>query len=156
MIERPLFARRDALVGVVLLVIGVGYGLLTAALPNRSLPNTPGPAFFPWLITAAIILLSAGLLIQSLREDGHESSHVSSSPDSRLRLFALIWFVGYLVVLPYAGFLPASIPFFAGMMWFYGERNRLVLALAAIIIPCSLFYIFRYGFQILLPAGLWS
>ena len=40
-------------------------------------------------------------------------------------------------------------------MWLYGERNRLALTLATIIIPASLFYIFRLAFQILLPAGVW-
>ena len=149
------FARREAIVGAVLLVTGVVYGLLTAALPNRSLPNTPGPAFFPWLIAGALILLSAALLIRSLRHDVPEPSEASSDPDSKRRLFTLIWFAGYLLAIPYAGFLPASVPFFAGMMWFYGERNRLMLALAAIIFPGSLFYLFRYGFQILLPAGAW-
>jgi putative tricarboxylic transport membrane protein len=150
-----LFARRDALIGVILLVIGVIYGVLTSALPNRSLPNTPGPAFFPWLITGAFIFLSAALLIRSLRDGVHASRHVSTARDSRLPIFALTWFVIYLAALPFTGFLPASIPFFAGMMWFYGERSPLVLILAAIIVPSSLFYLFRHGFQILLPAGVW-
>ena len=150
-----LIVRRNAAVGAVLLVIGVIYGLMTAALPNRSLPNTPGPAFFPWLIAGGLILLSAALLARSLLNDGDESPHASSVPFASRRLLTLIWFVVYLVLLPYAGFLPASIPFFAGLMWQYGERNRLVLALAALIVPVSLFYIFRYGFQILLPAGTW-
>jgi len=150
-----LFARRDALIGVILLVIGVIYGVLTAALPNRSLPNTPGPAFFPWLITGAFIFLAAALLIQSFRDDAHVSLRVSTAGDSRLPVFALTWFVIYLGALPFTGFLPATIPFFAGMVWFYGERSPLVLILAAIIVPSSLYYLFRHGFQILLPAGAW-
>ena len=151
-----LLARRDAVVGIVLLAIGIIYGLLTASLPNRSLPNTPGPAFFPWLITGALILLSAALLIRALLDTRKNTRHFAAEHDSRLRVITLIWIVAYIGILPYAGFLLASIPFFAVMMWFYGERNRIVILLAAVIIPGSLAYLFRYGFQILLPAGIWQ
>lgn len=148
-------ARRDAIVGAILLVIGVVYGLMTASLPDRSLPNTPGPAFFPWLITAGLLVLSVALLARPLTVDGYGSSQASSDRFVYRRVVFLIWFGVYLVMLPYAGFLPASVPFFVGLMWLYGERNRLALTLATIIIPACLFYLFRLGFQILLPAGAW-
>ena len=148
-------ARRDAIVGAILLVIGVVYGLMTASLPDRSLPNTPGPAFFPWLITAGLLVLSVVLLARPLTVDGYGSSQASSDRFVYRRVVFLIWFGVYLVMLPYAGFLPASVPFFVGLMWLYGERNRLALTLATIIIPACLFYLFRLGFQILLPAGVW-
>jgi len=146
--------RRDAIAGAILLVIGVVYGLLTASLPNRSLPNTPGPAFFPWLITVGLIVLSVALLVQSVVR-GDDSRQATSDRLASRWLLALTLFFVYLILLPYAGFLAASVPFFAGLMWLYGERNRLVLALASIAIPVGLFYIFRLGFQILLPAGVW-
>ncbi len=154
----PLLAsinRRDAVGGAIPLVIGVTYGLLTVALPNRSLPNTPGPAFFPWLITAGLIVLSVALLVQSVVRDGGASRRATSDRFASKSLLAIILFFVYLIVLPYAGFLAASVPFFAALMWLYGERNRLVLALASIVIPVGLFYIFRLGFQILLPTGVW-
>ncbi len=150
-----LIARRDVIVGAALLVIGVAYGLMTASLPNRSLPNTPGPAFFPWLITVGLILLSVALLIRSLTGEGDKAPQTPSDGLADRRLLMLISFGIYLVLLPYAGFLPASVPFFAGLMWLYGELNRLVLTLATIVIPAGLFYLFRLGFQILLPAGVW-
>lgn len=150
-----ILARRNVIVGAVLLVIGVAYGLMTASLPDRSLPNTPGPAFFPWLITGGLLVLSTALLARSLTADGIDSPQTSSDRLGYRRVVFLIWFGVYLVMLPYAGFLPASIPFFVGLMWLYGERNRLALTLATIIIPTCLFYIFRLGFQIFLPAGAW-
>ena len=148
-------ARRDVVVGVVLLALGIGYGALTASLPNRSLPNTPGPAFFPWLITAAIIILSIALLLRAFGDSDPEPSRTSPDTAAKLRLFTLLWIVFYVVVLPFAGFLLASVPFFGGMMWFYGERRPVVILLASIVIPGGLLYVFRYVFQILLPTGIW-
>jgi len=151
-----LLARRDAIVGTALLTVGIAYGVLTASLPNRTLPNTPSPAFFPWLITGALIVLSAALLIRAFIGAGRESPRTAVDAESKLQAFTLVWIVLYLSALPYIGFLLASVPFFAGMMWFYGERSRVAIPLAAVIIPASLFYVFRYGFQILLPAGIWQ
>ena len=147
--------RRDAIAGAILLVFGLSYGLMTGALPNRSLPNTPGPAFFPWLITVGLIVLSVALLVQSLINDGDDARHEISDGFLSRWLVALTLFFVYLILLPYSGFLVASVPFFAALMWLYGERNRLVLALASVVIPVGLFYIFRLGFQILLPTGVW-
>jgi len=147
--------RRDAIAGAILFVIGVAYGLLTVDLPNRSLPNTPGPAFFPRLITVGLIVLSMALLVQSVVRDGGDTRRVRPDKFASQSLLALIFFFVYLILLPYAGFLAASVPFFAVLMWLYGERNLLVLALSSIVIPVGLFYIFRLGFQILLPTGVW-
>jgi putative tricarboxylic transport membrane protein len=137
------------------LVVGLTYGLMTASLPNRSLPNTPGPAFFPWLIAVGLVFLSVVLLVQSLAGDRKEPIRRSANRISVRQLVMLGLFATFLLVLPLVGFLAAGMPFFAGLMWLYGERNRLALMLAAIVAPVTVFYIFRVGFNILLPTGFW-
>jgi len=153
----PLLVRRDLLLGALLLVLGLGYGVLTAALPNRSLPNTPGPAFFPWLISAGLVLLAVALLVQALSAGREEQPKPSADPDPamRQRALALVLFAIYIVALPSAGFIVASVPFFGSLMWIYGERNRFALVFATAVLPIGLFYLFRAGFQILLPSGVW-
>ena len=147
--------RADVIAAATLLVVGLTYGFLTASLSTLSLPNTPGPAFFPWLITAGLLLLSAILLVQSLADDRREPTHTSTGPISFRRPLMLGLFCAFLVLLPVAGFLAAGIPFVAGLVWLYGERNWLVLTAAGILVPVSVLYIFRSGFNILLPTGFW-
>ncbi len=136
-----------------MLVFGIGYGVLTFALPNRSLPNTPGPAFFPTIVSGGLILFSLALISKSLRTES--SGDVAGAVFERSRTLALLGFLAFIFVLPYAGFIAASIPFFAGMMWLYGERRIVVVALSAVVVPLLLYYVFRFGFQILLPVGIW-
>lgn len=147
--------RRNIIAAIVLLGIGIWYGVLTAALPERTLPNTPGPSFFPWLITGFLMLLSAALLVQGIGRLKTEETTPPSATGSRRRVFALLWFAAYLAALPSAGFWPASIPFFAGLMVLYGARSRLVVVAVAVVVPLLLFFLFRYGFQIFLPRGVW-
>lgn len=148
-------ARRNIFAALVLLSVGIVYGVMTAFLPDREMPNTPGPAFFPWLITGGLIVLAMALLIRGLitvRNGSGQASPVGIAYNGR---FALIWFAAYLAALPYAGFVPASVPFFAGLMILYGGRNKLFVVLAAVAVPVATFYLFRYGFHILLPQGIW-
>jgi len=59
--------RKNIIAAVVLIVFAILYGVLTANLPVRTLPNTPDPSFFPWINTAVVLVLSVWLLVQGLR-----------------------------------------------------------------------------------------
>ncbi len=149
-------AHKNIAAAIGLLAFTGWYAVLTAGLPERAvMPNTPGPSFFPWAITAVLGALSVTLLVQGVlglkRGDG-----VSARPrDAGMPVLALASFAIYLLVLPYLGFVAASVIFFATAMWLYGSRNPLVIAAGAIAGPLLLFLLFRYGFNIILPRGLW-
>ena len=58
---------------LVCLAFGLLYGYLTTGLPIRTLPNTPGPPFFPWILTVAMLVLSAAWFFSSLKISDVES-----------------------------------------------------------------------------------
>jgi hypothetical protein len=147
-------ARRELAAACILLIVTAVFGWLTIGLPDRALPNTPGPAFFPGLITLSLAALSIALLVRSLRAAGQEQATLAVPLTSR-SWAALGAFIVYLIAMPMLGFLTASVPFFAVMAWLYGERRLIVVALTAVVVPVALSLIFRSGFQILLPRGLW-
>ena len=62
-------------------------------------------------------------------------------------------FAVYLAALPFLGFLPASVPFFGGLMLVSGERRIAFIAVAAIAVPVFLYSLFAFGFQIPMPSG---
>ncbi len=146
-------ARRDLIAALVLLGFTAGFGLLTLRLPDRGLPNTPGPAFFPGLITLALGILTIALLVRSLRGIAVEPAVLPGAVATR-GWIAIGAFVVYLIVMPALGFLFASVPFFAVLTWVYGERRLAVVTLTSIAVPVALLVIFRSGFQILLPSGI--
>ncbi len=144
--------RRNLIAALVLLALGAGYGILTTQLPVRSLPDTPGPPFFPWINTIVILALSATLLVQSLvGEDGP----VPAPAAGRQRaIWALGAFVVYLATLPGLGFILATAPFFAVLMALFGETRPLRVAAGAFITTGILYVLFRHGFAVFLPTGL--
>ena len=145
---------KNVIAALALLALASWYGVLTADLPERTIPNTPGPSFFPWIITVSLAVLSAALLVRGARSARRGEALVQGGKPARLALAGLAWFALYLAVLPSVGFPLASVPFFAGLMWLYGERRPLWIAAASLALPVILYLVFRDMFQILLPPGL--
>ena len=145
--------KRNIIAGLFLTVLGLIYGYLTAGLPERSLPNMPGPSFFPWIITLCLLVLSVSLVAQGLRMAADDPR--PGDPDERP--FPAFLFLGvfavYLALLPFFGFLLASIPFFAVLMALYGETRKLWIASLSLGVPVFLFMLFRDVFNIPLPRG---
>ncbi len=149
--------KRNIIAGLFLTVLGLTYGYLTTGLPERSLPNMPGPSFFPWIITFCLLVLSVSLLVQGLRmaADDPISKPGPEKPDGgSLPAFIFLGvFAVYLALLPFLGFLLASIPFFAVLMALYGETRKLWIASLSLGCPVFLFLLFRDVFNIPLPRG---
>ena len=141
--------------GLALLVFASWYAYLTGNLPDRGvMPNTPGPAFFPTIISGAIFVLAAGLVVQGFTEGRSAEAHLAEPGENRNAIAAICAFLTYLAALPYAGFIVASVPFFAVLMFLYGSRNRVMMGIASIVFPVALYIVFRHGFQIILPRGI--
>ena len=147
--------RRNLLAGALLLAVGIGYGLAAGQLPDRTLPDTPGPAFLPWLIAIGLTSLSAGLVLHSLIAPLVRSGVSRDYRMPRRGWLALGSFAAYLLLLPYAGFVLASVPFCGSLVVLYGERRRLIAVAGAVLVPLALFVVFGAGFQVLLPRGSW-
>jgi hypothetical protein len=150
--------RRNIIAAIVLLALGLAYGLLITGLPLRTLPNTPDPSFFPWINAAILLALAAALLVQGLFFTAGDEEQTEGIPARRQLpvLWVLAAFVAYLIALPPLGFVVATVPFFAALMVAYGERRALWLGAGALGVPILLFVVFRYGFGVLLPRGLLS
>ena len=148
-------AHRNIVAGLSLLVFACWYAYLAGNLPERDvMPNTPGPAFFPTIIVASVLVLSLALVVSGWRGLQPEASAKMAEFASRDGAYAIGAFLVYLAVLPYAGFIVASIPFFAVLMFLYGTRSPAVIGAVAVIMPLILYTVFRHGFQIVLPRGI--
>ena len=145
--------RKNIIAAVVLIACAVLYGVLTANLPARTLPNTPDPSFFPWINTVIILALSVWLLARGLKLPATERA--PNVPGRHRRAaWALGAFVAYVAVMPGLGFLLATAPFFAVMMVLFGERRPFRVGGGAVFATVLLYVLFRHGFGVFLPRGL--
>lgn len=147
--------RRSLVVALALLMFAAWYGIETAKLPKRTLPYSPDPAFFPWVLVIVLALLALMLLIAGLRAKDGTKLLPTDRAHLRYPLIALSGFLLFLLLLPKLGFLGAGVPFFIGLMLLAGERRIWWLVGAGVSGPLLLFMLFHHIFHILLPRGMW-
>ncbi|MDG2205826.1 MAG: tripartite tricarboxylate transporter TctB family protein [Alphaproteobacteria bacterium] len=145
--------RKNSIAAIVLIVFAASYGVLTAGLPVRTLPNTPDPSFFPWINMATILILSVWLLVRSLRRPKETALDTDTAERNRI-ITAMGVFVIYLATMPTLGFILATLPFFAAMMVLFGERRPIYVGTGTIAVTAALYLLFRHGFGVFLPRGL--
>lgn len=145
--------QKNIIAAVVLIACAILYGVLTAKLPVRSLPNTPDPSFFPWINTVIILTLSVWLLARGLKQPATERAP-DETGQRRRAAWALGAFVAYVAIMPSLGFILATAPFFAVMMVLFGERRPLWVGGGAVCATVLLYVLFRHGFGVFLPRGL--
>jgi putative tricarboxylic transport membrane protein len=149
-------ARRNTIAAIVLMLIGIGYGVLTTHLPTREIDQTTEPSFFPGVVAVCLLVLSAVLLFQGIRADADSRRPAAFGPavGAGRYVAGLAAFLVYLALLPALGFLAANVLFFAVLMVVYGERRPTWLAIGSLGVSLVLFFLFRELFQIRLPAGI--
>jgi len=144
--------RKNIIAGVVLILISLTFGYLTSQLPNRIVGGDPGIAFFPWIITLSVLFLSIAMTVQgwlSIRQ-GEAATTTWQPPPTRV-IAMIVLYIVFITLLPYLGFLVASVPFFTILMFLYGGRHKALLILAGPCIPIAIYFLFRHVFLIPLP-----
>ena len=148
---------RNLVAGLVLCAVTAGYASLIGSIPDRTLPNTPGPSFMPWIVTAAMAILSLCLVVQSaiaiMRDSAAAKLAGFASFDSSSVLL-LIALAAFVAAVPVLGFLLAGVAFFAVAMILFGARNPVMIIASAIAVPLFLLLLFRHVFSIILPSGI--
>lgn len=145
--------QRNIVAAVALILLSMAYGYMTSKLPIRTLPDTPDPAFMPWINTILLCGLGVLLLWQALgKTETDDADRPGTVINARTGAFLAV-FVGYIALLPVLGFVLASIPFFAIVMMLFGERRRSWILIGSVAGPLLMFAIFRHGFDIVLPRG---
>lgn len=107
-----------------------------------------GAGFFPIMLSIGIILFA----IVDLTVDGDPEFELS---EIDLRPVAIIsgLLVGYLLLMPYTGFLVGTMVFLPIVLYYSDVRSKLILAALSIGLPILLFYIFSRIFLVRLPEG---
>jgi putative tricarboxylic transport membrane protein len=150
-----IMGQKNIIAGVVLILISLTFGYLTSQLPQRTVGGDPGITFFPWIIALSVLVLSIAMTIQGwliIRQGEAQGETETTWQRPPTRVIAMIvLYVVFIALLPYLGFLVASVPFFTILMYLYGGRHKVLLTLAGPCIPIAIYFLFRHGFLIPLP-----
>ncbi|AOE63063.1 tripartite tricarboxylate transporter TctB family protein [Pseudomonas corrugata] len=151
------YKRNELIAGLAMLGAGVAYLVLTLNLPRRSFVDA---AFVPWLLAIALCLLGALQLWawRKLPDQSAEPAEKTEQIDYPTVFKSLALVLLYTALLEPVGFIVMTVLYlyaqFIVLTPAEQKVKHLLYAFIAVVSSVLIFYIFRHGFDLLLPVGL--
>lgn len=151
------YKRNELLIGMAMLAVGLGYLFMTMALPRRGFVDS---AFVPYILAIALCLLGTLQLLagKKLPKNAAKADQEKAVIDylSVIKSFALV--IIYVALLEKVGFVIMTALYlyvqFIVLTPLDQKANHLLYTAIAVIASVSIYFLFRQGFDLLLPAGL--
>ncbi|KKA07953.1 hypothetical protein VP02_10820 [Pseudomonas ogarae] len=151
------YKRNELIAGLAMLGAGIAYLVLTLNLPRR---GTVDAAFVPWVLAVALCLLGA-LQLWVWRKLPDKSAEPVEKPEAIdyptvIKSMALVLL--YTALMVPLGFVITTVLYLYAQFIVLTPADEKVkhlrYALIAVVSAVLIFYIFRHGFDLLLPVGL--
>lgn len=151
------YKRNELLIGLAMLAVGLGYLFMTMALPRKGFVDS---AFIPYVLSGTLCLLGALQLLawKKLPQAAAKADQDKATIDylSVIKSFALV--IIYVSLLEPVGFPIATALYlyvqFIVLTPLDQKTNHLLYGVISIVASVSIYFLFRQGFDLLLPAGL--
>ncbi|MGN0268538.1 MAG: tripartite tricarboxylate transporter TctB family protein [Lachnospiraceae bacterium] len=162
-----MFVKKYGDICVSIFYIAAALVMIVAA---RALPKSTvmdiGPDFMPLVVGVVTLILAVALLITTLInfKKNAAAAEAAGAPDcDYVRvLSSFIAILIYVFVLQPVGFILSTVVFLPVEMWILspndkrGLKDTAILALIGVVFTFAVFFLFRYGFKIVLPAGIFT
>jgi putative tricarboxylic transport membrane protein len=138
----------DKIASGLLLLLSAAVFVISADFPRG--PGETSPAFFPRLIVSLIALFALVQLVQSIQFDVEEAHEITLSNVGTVAIAAGL-VIGYIVVMPFLGFLLSTIAFLVVSMHFSGVDRVSRSVPISIGLALALHYVFVVFLRVPLP-----
>ena len=145
--------------GMVMLLLGLAVILLLIPIgvdePRRVKYAALSPSYYPRIIAICLSILGLVITVRSALAPPTETADgVENRPDAFQRIAVVFGILlAMALVLTTLGFIVTTALALAAAIWFAGERNYLLIASMAIIIPLALYFFFLKVAGIPIPLG---
>jgi putative tricarboxylic transport membrane protein len=136
----------------------------TLDLLGQGRPGEVGSGFWPSMALAVSLGLSLLMLVASIkkykaaaREGVRELSAEAVAEKRRQRttvILSIVTFLAYIIVMPWIGFILATLIYILAFAWALGERRRWVLAVSPFLVTAVIVGVFAKFITIPFPKGI--
>jgi len=155
----------DYITSIFFIGISLAMIALARALPKSKVMSI-GPDFMPIVIAVTTLLLAVILLILTVvRRKERAAALAKAAPedfDYRRMLSSLVLILAYVFILQPVGFIVSTVIYLLPQFLVLSpakERTKqaaIKLLIIDVIFTMAVFFLFRYGFKIVLPAGIFT
>ena len=155
----------DIIVGIFFMALSVVLMIMAQMLPKSKVMEI-GPDFMPMVIGVLTFILAAIFTFLSVKN--FKAKVAAIDPDSipecdyKRVLSSIILVLVYVFILKPVGFIVSTLAFLFLQMLVLspdderGKKDMIKLAVIDVIFTLVVFFLFRYGFKIVLPAGIFT
>ena len=155
----------DIIVGVFFMLLSAAMLVMAKMLPKSTVMDI-GPDFMPMCIGVMTFVLAAALVFLNIKNMKiYVASAEAEGPekaDYKRVLTSFIIILVYVFVLKSVGFIISTLVYLPVQMFILapeerrGKKNVIQLLLTDVLFTFVVFFLFRYGFKIVLPAGIFT
>ena len=155
----------DIIVSIFYTALGAVVIYLAQQLPKSRVMKI-GPDFMPMVIGTIILILALMLLFSSVRNFRANAKKAETMPadtsDYKRVLASLVLVVIYVNILAPVGFILSTLGYLFLQILVLAPDDRrkrkdiITYAIIDVVFVLVVFYLFRYGFKIVLPSGLFT
>ena len=155
----------DIVVGIFFISLSAVMMVMAQMLPKSKVMEV-GPEFMPMVIGVITFALAAALTFLSIKNFKMHNAEIKADDiedcDYKRVLESVILMLVYVFVMKPVGFILSTLVFlFCQMMVLSpdderGKKQAILLAVIDVVFTLVVFFLFRYGFKIVLPAGIFS
>ena len=154
---------KELAIGVVFLILSAAGFAYTFTFVNR-VSTDVGPAYMPRIICVLLGVLALLKIVQTLLTPVQQTGDSGDSSDDRARkksdfftgVLTIAAIAAYIFLLRIIGFIPCTIAYIFVQSTLFapdGTRSLPVRIGMSLILPIVLYYLFVYGFNLMLPTG---
>lgn len=155
----------DIIVGVFFMLLSAAMMVMAKMLPKSTIMEI-GPDFMPMCIGIMTFVLAAGLVILSVKtlkvKIAQAEAEGTEQLDYKRVLLSFIIILVYVFLLKPVGFILSTMVYLPIQMFILapaekrGRKDLIQLLVIDVIFTFIVFFLFRYGFKIVLPAGIFT
>ncbi|MFZ7103836.1 MAG: tripartite tricarboxylate transporter TctB family protein [Peptococcaceae bacterium] len=149
-------AKIDAFIGVFLLLLSSLIFLFSRSFPPRSQFFVNLLVFILFILTI-IYLIQTFFVIRKISNQGNQEDEIEHIKEKKYKpVFVTIFGIGIyiLILIPVAGFIPATVIILFSLMYLLGIRSKSFLIGITLFLPLILFLVFQIFLSIPVPTGL--
>lgn len=155
----------DMIVGGFFMILSAGMMIMAKMLPKSTIMDI-GPDFMPMCIGLVTFVLAAALAFLNLKNLKMRTAEAEKMEkeelDYKRMLTSFMLILVYVFLLQPVGFIVTTILYLPLQMYSLApdekktKKDIIQLAVTSVIFTFVVFFLFRYGFKIILPAGIFT
>ncbi|XBX10179.1 tripartite tricarboxylate transporter TctB family protein [Enterocloster clostridioformis] len=155
----------DIIVGVFFMLLSAAMLVMAKMLPKSTVMDI-GPDFMPMCIGVMTFVLAAALVFLNIKNMkiyvAQAETEGPEKADYKRVLTSFIIILVYVFVLKSVGFIISTLVYLPVQMFILapeerrGKKDVIQLLITDVLFTFVVFFLFRYGFKIVLPAGIFT